>query len=177
MPSQHTFDGPTLEAVLADVADTHGAAARIVRAEKVRHGGIAGFFARERVEVSIEVDEDPPARSREPSLDAAAVAVTSTPASLLDLVDRVSDEERAAAGAPPSCAPPSCAPPSCDDVVPSTARPSFEAVLRRVVASTGTGSSEEAVDAAATTYRPRPAPAVASPHAELVALGVPAAVA
>ena len=49
------FDGPTLEAALAKVRKELGADARITGAEKVRQGGIGGFFSRERVEVSVEI--------------------------------------------------------------------------------------------------------------------------
>ncbi len=41
----------------------YGEQARIVHAERVRTGGIAGFFAKERYEVAVEIDDDPPALS------------------------------------------------------------------------------------------------------------------
>ena len=48
MPTLQAFDGDTLEAALARVAEEHGPGARITQAEKVRSGGLAGFFARYR---------------------------------------------------------------------------------------------------------------------------------
>ncbi|RMI03554.1 hypothetical protein EBM89_19210, partial [Cellulomonas triticagri] len=44
-----------------------GPTARIVRAERVRTGGVAGFFARERYELTIDVP-DGPAPAAAPSL-------------------------------------------------------------------------------------------------------------
>lgn len=55
--NQRTFDGPTLEVVLSQVYDELGPAVPIVSAEKVRTGGFAGFFARERYEVTVELDD------------------------------------------------------------------------------------------------------------------------
>lgn len=52
--SRQRFEGPDLEAVLDDLRRTLGADARIVEANKVRSGGIGGFFSRERFEVFAE---------------------------------------------------------------------------------------------------------------------------
>ena len=57
MPTQLQFDGPNLERLLARVRDELGSTARIVSAEKVRTGGLAGFFARERFEICVETDD------------------------------------------------------------------------------------------------------------------------
>jgi hypothetical protein len=56
LPTRLLLDGPDIETVLTRVQEEHGPAARIVRAERVRSGGLAGFFAKERYEVSVEVD-------------------------------------------------------------------------------------------------------------------------
>lgn len=88
MPTQLQLEGPDLESLLARVKTEHGAGARIVRAERVRTGGIAGFFAKQRFEVSVEVSDlpaDVPA--------GAPAAPDAAPASLLDLADQVSDSE------------------------------------------------------------------------------------
>lgn len=56
-PLRHLlYEGFPLEAVLARVHDEHGADATIVAAERVRRGGIGGFFAREVFQVTVEVD-------------------------------------------------------------------------------------------------------------------------
>jgi len=90
LPTQR-FDGATIEEALAAVRASLGADARIAGAEKVRSGGLGGFFAKERVEVWVEVGE--------PTSTAAAApepASKPAPASLLDLADSVSDEEEEA---------------------------------------------------------------------------------
>lgn len=51
----HTLEGPDLEALLARVPDEHGPDAVIVAANKLRRGGIGGFFAREAFEVVVDV--------------------------------------------------------------------------------------------------------------------------
>ncbi len=52
------LEGDAIEPLLARVATEHGPGARVVRAEKVRVGGVAGFFARERFELVVEVDDE-----------------------------------------------------------------------------------------------------------------------
>lgn len=56
MPVRLLLEGPDLEALLARVRAEHGPGARIVSADRVRTGGVAGFFARERYALSVEVD-------------------------------------------------------------------------------------------------------------------------
>ncbi|MEV1289856.1 hypothetical protein [Micromonospora sp. NPDC049679] len=51
------LEGPEIEPLLAQVRDEYGASARIVNAEKVRSGGVGGFFAREHFELSVEVPD------------------------------------------------------------------------------------------------------------------------
>lgn len=84
MPTQLQLEGPDLEALLARVRAEHGSAARIVRAEKVRTGGVGGFFARQHYEINVEVEE------------VQTPTPAPRPASILDLADEVSDTERAA---------------------------------------------------------------------------------
>ena len=50
------LEGPRIEPLLEQVRNSYGVGARIVSAEKVRTGGLGGFFARQRYEVAIEVD-------------------------------------------------------------------------------------------------------------------------
>ena len=107
MPSTKRFDGPNLEAVLADVQDTHGESARILNAHRVRAGGLAGFFAKERFEVEVEVDADavddddagltadegPAAAAGDAGPGADGYPEMRVPASILDLADDVSAQE------------------------------------------------------------------------------------
>jgi len=51
------LEGPDIETLLSEVYSNYGEQARIIKAERVRTGGMAGFFAKERYEVSIEVDD------------------------------------------------------------------------------------------------------------------------
>ena len=97
------LEGPDLEGLLARVRAEHGDEARIIRADRVRSGGIAGFFARERYQLTVAVE----ARTQPAGQPAA-------PRTLLDLADAVSAREaaepaaaagrrhRATAGAPVS---------------------------------------------------------------------------
>jgi hypothetical protein len=56
VPTQLQLEGPDLESLLNRVKTELGAGARIVRAEKVRTGGVGGFFAKQRFEISVEVE-------------------------------------------------------------------------------------------------------------------------
>ncbi len=49
---------------MVHVREEFGPTARIVRAERIRTGGVAGFFARERYELTVEVPEAPRPRPR-----------------------------------------------------------------------------------------------------------------
>jgi len=51
------LEGDGLDELLARVSSEHGEGARVVRAERVRVGGVGGFFARQRYEVVVEVDD------------------------------------------------------------------------------------------------------------------------
>jgi hypothetical protein len=58
MPTHLLLEGPDIESVLAQLQDAHGPDAKIVQAERVRVGGFAGFFAKQRYEVTVEIDEE-----------------------------------------------------------------------------------------------------------------------
>ena len=84
MPTQLQLEGPELEPLLARVRAEHGAGARIVSAEKVRSGGLGGFFAKQSFEITVELDD-------------VTLPAAPRPATLLDLADEVSATERSAA--------------------------------------------------------------------------------
>jgi hypothetical protein len=124
LASQRQFEGPVLEELLARVRAEVGPDARIVAANRVRKGGVGGFFAKQAFEVLVEPAEsigfagetlagetssdaspttDLPAPARfatpaTPSRTAPATAVARAegraPASILELADAVSDDER-----------------------------------------------------------------------------------
>ena len=55
-PTQLLLEGADIESLLARVRDEYGSGVRIVSADKVRSGGVLGFFARERYAMTIEID-------------------------------------------------------------------------------------------------------------------------
>ncbi len=112
MASQRRFDGPVLEDLLDRVRAEAGTGAQIVAANRVRKGGLAGFFAREYYEVIVDVhdEEDLVVDVDEPEVLGPVASVASVeapafeapeppggrtrrvPASILDLAEAVKDE-------------------------------------------------------------------------------------
>ncbi|HEX5534776.1 MAG TPA: hypothetical protein VFX33_13630 [Actinomycetales bacterium] len=82
------LEGPAIEPLLARVTAEHGPGARIVKAERIRTGGVAGFFAREHFEVTIEVDD------RDVEVAAQAAAHSAAPQGIDALVAAAEDAER-----------------------------------------------------------------------------------
>ncbi|MCU1486169.1 MAG: hypothetical protein JWN67_2915 [Actinomycetia bacterium] len=204
MPKLQTFDGPELDAVLAKVRREAGPDAKIVSATKVRSGGLGGFFSKEAFKVTVELADAPaaPAPVPAPAPAPAERPLVPPPASIFELADLVDEAEadtyeRAQVPAPPAPAPapaaltPTVRPPAH---VPSTEKPSFNAVLRRLTSEAGGELPESAIDFVETHITPPPpappAPAVyvapahptparttprvdTSASRELLALGVP----
>jgi hypothetical protein len=203
LPKLQTFDGPELDAVLARVRREAGPDAKIVSATKVRSGGLGGFFSKEAFKVTVELVEAPapapvPAPRTEPELDERPLVAAA--ASIMDLADLVDEAEADWNGsslpeyAPPAQVPaptpvtPTVRPPA---PVPSTEKPSFNAVLRRLTSEAGGPLPEPAMDFIETHMtpppgaEPAPAPVVRRPtppavprvdsaaSRELLALGVP----
>ncbi|MCU1485407.1 MAG: hypothetical protein JWN67_2153 [Actinomycetia bacterium] len=88
--SLQRFEGTSIEAVLEEARAQVGAGVRIVEANRLRRGGIGGFFAKERFEVAVEVTE----MSAPASAKARRVFPTGTDP-VLALADEVSDGELA----------------------------------------------------------------------------------
>ena len=57
MPTRLLLDGEDLPTLMLRVRAEMGPDARIIKAERIRTGGIAGFFAREHYELTVEVPE------------------------------------------------------------------------------------------------------------------------
>jgi hypothetical protein len=116
------YEGPRLDALLERIHEEAGPDARILKVDKVRSGGIAGFFQRERFEVAVDLPdrcvEDALDRLSTERIDNRDQLGTST-ASIDDLADRVDAEEA-----------------ECNQL-PSTATRAFKEVMRNVVASLG----------------------------------------
>jgi hypothetical protein len=51
------LEGPAIEPLLAQVRDEYGSSVRIISADKVRSGGVGGFFAKQHYELSVEVPD------------------------------------------------------------------------------------------------------------------------
>ena len=64
MSTQLLLEGGDLAELMLRVRTDFGPAARIVRAERIRSGGLGGFFARERYELMVDVPDEPFARPR-----------------------------------------------------------------------------------------------------------------
>ena len=64
MSQRLLLEGSDLAGLMSRVADEFGPGAKVIRAERVRTGGLAGFFSRERFELTIDVPEPAPARPR-----------------------------------------------------------------------------------------------------------------
>jgi hypothetical protein len=88
-PMRLLLEGPDLQTLLERIRTEYGAGARIVEAEKVRRGGVGGFFARERFNIQVEVSDVQAAPQRVPGHDGSPVQ------SVMDLVDRLNREEEA----------------------------------------------------------------------------------
>ncbi|HEY0187083.1 MAG TPA: hypothetical protein VGC67_06310 [Cellulomonas sp.] len=59
MPTRLLLEGADLAELMVHVRAEFGPRARVVRAERVRSGGVAGFFARERYELTVDVPDEP----------------------------------------------------------------------------------------------------------------------
>ncbi|TNM69406.1 hypothetical protein FHN55_03590 [Streptomyces sp. NP160] len=76
-PKQLLLEGPAIEPLLERVWAEHGADVKIVKAERVRVGGVAGFFAREQFEVTVEVPDPVPGSAGTASPPSAPTTTTS----------------------------------------------------------------------------------------------------
>jgi len=94
---QLQLEGPDLDELLARVRRECGPEARIVQADRVRTGGIAGFFSRERFEVLVDVEDvtDPTELTDPTGLPDPTELPDTT--ELTEMADRVSRAERFAA--------------------------------------------------------------------------------
>jgi hypothetical protein len=173
------LEGPDLDELVTQVREHLGPGARIVSAERIRSGGFAGFFAKERYEMTVDVpdEDDRPVRAfaHRPAAPAAARGIED----LLDAAD--------AADGPDG-------PPAPGPGVSTTSR-EFAAVLDQVRSLVGAPDPDLVVPAprpadaalagaaaalAVAPAVPAPEPPPAPPYApgvglraELVRLGVP----
>lgn len=180
MSSTQRLEGPDLEALLAKVRAEYGERARIVEANRLRKGGIAGFFARETYEVVVDVDDrrepagrdrrDARGRSRDRAA-AAAAAATRAAASTAAARRRAAAPAEVRGGAPVHEARGEAD--DAETFVPFTIdelatriddpAPDFTTALRSAVAeaehAAGTGSGEDDGDRDPSSPAPAAAPA------------------
>lgn len=187
MATHFLLEGDDLAQLVAHVRDELGPRARVVRAERIRTGGVAGFFARERYELTVDVPDDepppggpaevPPGHLRRRHRAAGSIEDLVAAADAADVGDLV---------VPPPPPPP---PPDAAPVV-STAGPDFAAVLEQVRDLAGVDTRADVVvpppfrkaspPVLAGAAAAPPAPGAAPPAAPvdlmatLGALGVPA---
>ncbi|MGF1653164.1 MAG: hypothetical protein ACFCUP_07570 [Actinomycetales bacterium] len=174
MPQHLLFEGPDLEALLTQVRAEHGAAARIVKAERVRTGGVAGFFARQTYELTVSVARaSDPERDQVPVRDPASVRdqvpVRPGPARAGGSVQAARAGWRPAARSAPVPPPRPAADGSLDGSLDGSDDP-FEVLLARVEArEQGTPAvAPRTAVTAADGPAPRPPGRVVAPPAESV---------
>lgn len=174
MPKLQTFNGPELDAVLAKVRREAGPDATIAAATKIRSGGIGGFFSKQAFRVTVKIPDAPAA-----PVAPAPEHLTPPPVSIFELADLVDEAEADAVTvhtpAPAPVAPPAVVfeptmrPPA---YVPSTERPTFNAVLHRIATEAG-APQPEAVAVAAPLEAPSRRTLSAAPARVLLELGLP----
>lgn len=86
MSAQQRLEGPDLEALLAKVRADFGQRATILEANRVRRGGVGGFFSKESYEVVVDVDRGAGADDDSDGTDDEFVPLT-----LDELASRVDD--------------------------------------------------------------------------------------
>jgi hypothetical protein len=119
VPTRVLLEGPAIEPLLAQVRQEYGSGVRIISADKVRSGGIGGFFAKQHYELSVEVPDStddrtamaprkttpppPPPRAETPRAQPARVE--EPPAQTLEqLLERAESRDRIAAHDEPATA-------------------------------------------------------------------------
>ncbi|KQS17282.1 hypothetical protein [Frigoribacterium sp. Leaf186] len=159
MATTIVMTGDSLDELRREVRATHGASARIVAAQKVTVGGVAGFFARKHYEVTVEVPD--------PAIDlpVARVRIT-TPvpaeragiAALLASADEAEDALRSGTPVPRAAWSASMAPGDAvasstpvrdgfDDVLTGSAAPVSPRRAARAAAAAGGGAASAAATA------------------------------
>ncbi|NCT92663.1 hypothetical protein GXB85_17145 [Cellulomonas sp. APG4] len=95
MPPRLLLDGDDLRDLMLRVRDEMGPGARIVKAERIRTGGVGGFFAREHYELTVEVPDAPAAARRpQPARRPAAPEAARTAVGIDALLEAADAEER-----------------------------------------------------------------------------------
>jgi CBS domain-containing protein len=159
------LEGADLSELMVHVRAEFGPTARIVRAERVRTGGLAGFFARERYELTIDVPDTPvaPAQSllRRRGIGVVPVGAAGGAAGIDALLAAADAADAAPDGSLPGfdvLAPAGTA--TVPDARPrvSTGEESFASVLEQMRAMTGAVAPDHQIEV------PPPAPSPEDTH-------------
>ena len=148
------LEGKSLTELLAQVRAEHGDDVTIVAADKVRTGGIGGFFARESYALTVEVAQASAAEPPQPVMSERAAAAQA-PGSLLDLAAAIDAAEAAEQGVILATAPMHTGP---RQPTLSTASPEFQAILERLTARDAQPQTPIADPAPALEQAREPAP-------------------
>jgi hypothetical protein len=111
-------EGANLESVLEEVRARFGDTVTIVEANRLRKGGVGGFFSRERFEVVVDIDDDDCSVPAELPPEYGVEATEGFCERLLSMADDVNDDVRATSAAPTQMI--------------STEQPAFAAVLESI---------------------------------------------
>lgn len=175
MSTRLLLEGGDLAELMVHVRAEFGPTARIIRADRVRSGGLVGFFARERYELTVDVPDEPFARPRAMRVPAAALAGPVGIDALLAAADAA--EARAQIG---GTGPMPAVGPSAGSPLVSTGADAFASVLEQVRAMTGAQGLTADVEvpaAPARVFEPMVPEQVAPPtgtnRSALLDLGVP----
>jgi hypothetical protein len=136
------LEGPAIEPLLAQVRDEYGSRVRIISADKVRSGGVGGFFAKQHYELSVEVPDD----STENRSDMAQRTKTADNGHTLErLLERAERQDRLDEPKAPA-ARPAFGTASPRNVTPASfgtaSRPLADQLASRPVADNGFGADE-----------------------------------
>lgn len=132
MSTRLLLEGGDLAELMVHVRAEFGPTARIIRADRVRSGGLVGFFARERYELTVDVPDEPFARPRAMRAPAPAVAGPVGLDALLAAADAAEARTQIGGSGPVPGAGPSAGQPAV-----STGADAFASVLEQVRAMTG----------------------------------------
>lgn len=156
--SLQRFEGTSIEAVLEEARAAAGPGVRIVEANRLRRGGIGGFFAKERFEVAVEVADAAPPPPAPPVRPARVRPAGVDP--VLALAEEVSDGELATSL--------------------STEQDAFAELLGRIARDVQDDLAPAPVAHALPEPAARPVPQLPSPaptsSSPLTSLGLPAAI-